>query len=80
MTGCVKLSTDDLPPLQRCDWLHEVIGREYANVEITPPEDGRLFNEMTIHQWKELRLSSIKSNAITIERLPKEPAQNCHDA
>jgi mannose-6-phosphate isomerase-like protein (cupin superfamily) len=28
----------------------------------------------------ELRLSSIRSNAITIERLPKEPAQNSHDA
>ncbi|MGO9720167.1 MAG: helix-turn-helix domain-containing protein [Methylocella sp.] len=80
IAGCLKLSTDDLPANQRRDWLREVIGREYANVEITPPADGRLFNEMTIYSWNELRLSSIRSNAITIERSPHEPAQNSHDA
>ena len=80
MTGCVKLSTDDLPASQRRDWLREVIGREYANVEITPPADGRLCNEMTIYAWKELRLSSIRSNAITLERSPHEPNQSSHDA
>lgn len=80
MADGVKLSTDDFPTHQRRDWLREVIGREYANVEITPPADGRLFNEMTIYPWKELRLSSIRSNAITIERLPHEPDQNSHDA
>ena len=80
IAGCLKLSTDDLPANQRRDWLREVIGREYANVEITPPAAGRLFNEMTIYPWNELRLSSIRSNAITIERSPHEPAQNSHDA
>jgi AraC family transcriptional regulator, positive regulator of tynA and feaB len=80
IAGCLKLSTDDLPANQRRDWLREVIGREYANVEITPPADGRLFNEMTIYQWNELRLSSIRSNAITIERSLSGPVQNSHDA
>jgi AraC-like DNA-binding protein/mannose-6-phosphate isomerase-like protein (cupin superfamily) len=80
IAGCLKLSTDDLPANQRRDWLREVTGREYANVEITPPADGRLFNEMTIYPWNALRLSSIRSNAITIERSPNEPAQNGHDA
>jgi len=77
---CMKLSTNDLPVSQRRAWLREVIGREYTNVEITPPAGGRLFNEMTIYQWNELRLSSIRSNAIVLERLPKEPVHNCHDA
>jgi AraC family transcriptional activator of tynA and feaB len=80
MADGLRLSTNDLPTHQRRDWLREVIGREYANVEITPPADGRLFNEMTIYPWKELRLSSIRSNAITMERLPHEPHQNSHDA
>jgi len=80
MASGVKLSTEDLPIRQRRDWLREVIGREYANVEIMPPADGRLFNEMTIYPWSELRLSSIRSNAIGIERSSREPAQNSHDA
>ncbi len=74
------LSTDHLPVSQRHEWLREVIGREYANVEIKPPTDGRLFNEMTIYPWEDLRLSSIRSNAITIERLPKEPTKISQDA
>ncbi len=80
MTDCVTFSTEALPPRQRCEWLREIIGREYANVEITPPADGLLFNEMKIYPWKDLRLSAIRSNAITIERSPKEPAKNSHDA
>lgn len=71
MAEGVVFSTEDLPVRQRRDWLREVIGREYANVEITPPANGSLFNEMTIYPWEELRLSSIRSNAIAIERLPK---------
>lgn len=80
MASGFRLSTEDLPIRQRRDWLREVIGREYANVEITPPADGRLFNEMTIYPWKELRLSSIRSNAIGLERSPNEPSKNSHDA
>jgi AraC-like DNA-binding protein/mannose-6-phosphate isomerase-like protein (cupin superfamily) len=76
----LRLSTDDLPVHQRREWLREVIGREYANVDITPPADGSLFNEMTIVPWEKLRLSTIRSNAIGIERLPREPLHISQDA
>ncbi len=69
------LSTDHLPVKQRAEWLREMIGREFADVEISPPTEARLFNETTIYRWEDLRLSSIRSNAITIERLSKEPAK-----
>lgn len=80
MVGSVTFSTEDLPLGQRRDWLREVIGREYAHVEITPPVNERLFNEMTIYPWSELRLSSIRSNAISIERSRNEPTKISHDA
>jgi AraC family transcriptional activator of tynA and feaB len=80
MSTPMILSTDQLPVRQRREWLREVIGREYANVEIKPPPDGRLFNEMMIYPWQDLRLSLIRSNAITIERLPKEPTKISQDA
>lgn len=79
MADRVVFSTDDLPTRQRRAWLREVIGREYADVEITPPADDRLFNEMTIYPWNGLRLSAIRSNAITIERLQREPKSVRHD-
>ncbi len=60
--------------------MREVIGREYANVAITPPADGSLFNEMTILPWGDLRLSDIRSNAISIRRLPQEPHWVSQDA
>lgn len=82
-TNCnnaIKLSTESIPTYYRHDWLREVIGREYANVEITPPAAGTLFNEMTIYQWSQLRLSIIRSNAISIARLAQEPHLNSQDA
>ena len=78
--GVLKLSTEDIPAWYRQEWLREVIGREYANVDITPPTGGRLFNEMTIFPWENLRLSVIRSNGINIERLPKEPHCISQDA
>ena len=80
MTPGIKLSTDDLPARKRHEWLREVIGREYANVEVTPPADGSLFNEMTIYPWQNLRLSAIRSSAICLERLPREPHLISQDA
>lgn len=80
MSSPMVLSTDHLPRAQRQEWLREVIGREYANVEIEPPPAGRLFNEMTIYPWRDLRLSSIRSNAITIERSRSEPTRISQDA
>lgn len=32
-----RFCTDDQAARQRLEWLKEVIGREYANVDITPP-------------------------------------------
>lgn len=41
--GGQRFCTDQQPSAQRVEWLKEVIGREYANVEITPPKDMVLF-------------------------------------
>lgn len=73
-------STENIPVWQRCEWLREVIGREYANVDITPPKKEYLFNEMNIYPWQNLQLSVIHSNAITIQRLPQEPSAVIQDA
>lgn len=79
-TPAVRLSTADVPKLSRLEWLREVIGREYANVDISPPTDGDLFNEMTITPWGDLQLSAIRSNAISLDRLPREPQLIGQDA
>lgn len=79
-SGGVVLSTEQVPVWERREWLREVIGREYANVDIIPPRDGRLFNEMVISPWQSLRLSAIRSNAIGIQRLPREPLHAAQDA
>lgn len=76
----VTFSTENVAKRERSSWLREVIGREYANVEITPPADGNLFNEMTIYPWDGLRLSAIQSGALAIERLPWEPLSVHQDA
>jgi AraC-like DNA-binding protein len=78
-TRGVKYSTEDFAPPDRLDWLREVIGREYANVDITPPDAG-VFNEMVIYAWEQLRLSVIRSDAITLQRLPREPDLISQDA
>jgi len=79
ITGTV-FSTSDVSPRERPVWLREVIGREYADVEITPPGDGSLFNRMTIYPWEDLRLSAIASGPIGIERLRREPRLPSQDA
>lgn len=76
----LRLSTADLPTWQRREWLCEVIGREYANVEITAPKRGDLYNDMTIYSSEAMRLSIVHSNAITIQRLPQSPALASQDA
>lgn len=76
----VVFSTESIPVWQRREWLCEVIGREYANVDIIPPRKDYLFNEMNIYPWQDLRLSVIHSNAITIQRLPQEPSSVSQDA
>ncbi|QSA97233.1 helix-turn-helix domain-containing protein [Methylococcus sp. EFPC2] len=76
----VRLSTADVAPRDRADWLREVIGREYVRVEIRPPDEGGLFNEMTIRPWGAQRLSRIRSGAIGIDRLAGEPTRKDQDA
>jgi len=78
--GSLILSTASVPASDRLEWLRETIRREYADVAITPPPDGDLFNEMTILPWTDLRLSSIRSRAIEIERLPREASYVSQDA
>ncbi len=82
--GGQRFSTEDEPPKQRLEWLKEVIGREYANVDITQPDNVPLYNDMFIYPWQQgIRLSPICSNAIVLERLPKEPelvSQDCYFA
>lgn len=78
--GGQRFCTEQQPSAQRIEWLKEVIGREYANVDITPPQDMVLFNDMLIYPWQEgVRLSPIQSNAITLERLPQEPSHSTQD-
>ncbi len=76
----IVFSTESVSVWQRREWLCEVIGREYANVDIKPPKNDRLFNEMNIYSWLDMRLSVIRSNAISIQRLPQEPSEISQDA
>lgn len=76
----LKLSTNDIPPSERQGWLREVICREYANVEITSPAKGNMFQNLAIYPWNDLQLSVIRSSSITIERLPQEPYLYSQDA
>jgi AraC-like DNA-binding protein len=73
------ISTSDVPRHDRLEWLHDAIRREYTRVEITPPADGSLFNEMTFYEWEKLRLSVIRSSNITINRLAHEPYHTSQD-
>ncbi len=76
----LKFTTAEQPIHRRLDWLREVIGREYANVDITPSGDAPLFNEMNITPWRHLQLSLIRSNAISLNRLRREPQLMGQDA
>ncbi|HEY7986096.1 MAG TPA: helix-turn-helix domain-containing protein [Methylophilaceae bacterium] len=73
------LSTADVAQRDRRDWLEDMIRREYTKVEVTPPEDGDLFNEVTFYEWEKLRLSVIRSHALTIERFAQEPYHSSQD-
>lgn len=75
-----RFSTDAVASYERREWLNEVICREYANVVVTPPVEGGLFNDMTIYPWNGLQLSDIRSSGLSIERLPREPHMNAQDA
>ena len=60
-----KLTTEDIQPWHRKAWLREVIGREYADVDIIPPATASLFNEMTIYPWQDIfNVSNIMGNSV----------------
>lgn len=71
--GLVRLSTSDIPPKERQAWLRDIICREYANVEVTSRSKEALAQDLMIAQWDKLRLSTIQSSAISLQRQPQEP-------
>lgn len=75
----LRLSTADYSAHERQDWLQEMICQEFARVKITPPSQHNLFNETLLYEWEKLRLSVIKSNGITLERLSREPCRDSQD-
>lgn len=64
----IRLSTSDVPARDKHAWLVEEIGRHYAAVQITPPREHQLFNEMSIYPWGENRFSLVRSNPLRLER------------
>jgi AraC-like DNA-binding protein/mannose-6-phosphate isomerase-like protein (cupin superfamily) len=83
LNGC-RFNTESQPANQRHEWLREVIGKEYAHVEVSPPKAFSLFNDMQIYPLSRgVRFSPIRSNPIALERLPAEPStvqQDCYFA
>lgn len=82
--GGQHFSTDNQSMSSRLEWLKEIIGREYANVDVTPHKDEPIFNDMTIYPWQSgVRISPIRTNSLQIERLSQEPTeieQDCYFA
>jgi AraC family transcriptional activator of tynA and feaB len=73
------LSTASVEKKARREWLQEVIGKEYTRVRVTPPTDAELFNEMTFYAWDTLRVSMVRSHAITIDRFKHDPYHHHQD-
>lgn len=74
------LSTAQQPMHQRHAWLQHIISQEYTHVSVKAKNDLPLFNEMTIYPWQELRLSTIRSNGISIQRNAGECRKASQDA
>lgn len=76
----VRFCTESQRQWHREEWLREIIGKQYANIEITPPTHKPLYNDMILYPMNNnVRFSPIVSNPITLERLPKEPTDISHD-
>lgn len=78
--GSLTLSTSDIAPRERADWLREVICREYTHVDISSPPHGELSQELIIYPWGNLQLSTIQSSEISLRRSHSEPHLNSQDA
>ncbi len=80
--GGLRYTTQDKPVTHRLHWLTEVIGREWANVEVTPSKDHAIFNDILLYPWLEgMRLSPIRSNPVCLSRMhePIKPAHDCYN-
>lgn len=75
----VKYRTEHLPPHSRREWMREMIAREYTKIEVSAPSNVQLLDETTIYPWEQLRLSTVRSNGIQLDRLKMEPYSNHHD-
>ncbi|MES9829283.1 MAG: helix-turn-helix domain-containing protein [Candidatus Thiodiazotropha sp.] len=75
-----RFCTDDQPASQRLEWLREVVGKEYTNVEINPPKVHKLYNDLLLYPWGDgVRFSPMRSNPCSLERLRQEPSDIIHD-
>lgn len=75
----IKYRTENLPLQSRREWLREVISKEYTKVEVSAPVNVQLLDETTIYPWQKLRLSTVRSHGIKIDRLKMEPYSSSHD-
>jgi AraC-like DNA-binding protein len=75
----IKYRSAKLPAHSRREWLREMITREYTKVEISAPRNVELLDETTIYPWQQLRLSTVRSHGIQINRLKMEPYSDSHD-
>lgn len=69
----VAYHTGMLPLHSRREWLREMITREYTKVEVSTPSNVQLLDQTTIYPWEQLKLSTVFSNGIKIERMKVEP-------
>ena len=69
----IKYRTENLPLQSRREWLREVISKEYTKVEVSAPVNVQSLDETTIYPWQKLRLSTVRSHGIKIDRLKMEP-------
>lgn len=67
------LTTASVHAAHRRAWLQETISREYTRVEVTPQSGEGVFNEMSLYALGQLRLSLVRSSALTIDRKKHEP-------
>jgi AraC family transcriptional activator of tynA and feaB len=77
-----RYTTQDKPEPDRLEWLTDVIGKEWANVEITPSKDHAVFNDILLYPWRDgMRLSPIRSNPVCLSRMhePVKPAHDCYN-
>lgn len=75
----IKYRTGNLPFHSRREWLREMISKEYTKVEVSAPSNVQLLDETTIYPWQQLRLSTVRSHGIKIDRLKMEPYSSSHD-